>query len=30
LMLKLNPPPIARPVAGVELVPGWILCEAAI
>jgi glutamyl-tRNA reductase len=30
LMLKLNPPPIARPVAGVELVPGWTLCEAAI
>jgi len=29
LMLKLNPPPIARPVAGVELVPGWTLCEAA-
>jgi glutamyl-tRNA reductase len=30
LMVKLNPPPIARPVADVELVSGWILCEAAI
>ena len=30
LMLKLNPRPIARPVAEVELVPGWTLCEAAI
>ena len=30
LMMKLNPPPIARPVAGVELVPGLSLCEAAI
>ena len=29
LMLKLNPPPITRPVAGVGLVPGWTLCEAA-
>ena len=29
LMLKLNPPPIVRPVADVELVPGWTLCEAA-
>ena len=30
LMMKLNPPPIARPAAGVELVPSWTLCEAAI
>jgi glutamyl-tRNA reductase len=30
LMLKLNPPPVVRPVANVELVPGWSLCEAAI
>jgi glutamyl-tRNA reductase len=30
LMVKLNPPPIDRPVADVELVPGWTLCEAAI
>jgi glutamyl-tRNA reductase len=30
LMLKLNPPPIVRPVAEVELVPGWTLCKAAI
>jgi glutamyl-tRNA reductase len=30
LMLKLNPPPAARPAAEVELVPGWTLCEAAI
>ncbi|MGD0253487.1 MAG: glutamyl-tRNA reductase [Verrucomicrobiota bacterium] len=29
LILKLNPPPIDRPVAPVELVPGWTLCEAA-
>ena len=27
LLMKLNPPPIARPLADVELVPGWILCE---
>jgi glutamyl-tRNA reductase len=30
LMVKLNPPPLVRPVANVELVPGWTLCEAAI
>jgi len=30
LMLKLNLPPVVRPVANVELVPGWSLCEAAI
>ena len=30
LMVKLNPPPVVRPVANVELVPGWSLCEAAI
>ncbi len=30
LMLKLNPPPVNRPTSTVELVPGWILCEAAI
>jgi glutamyl-tRNA reductase len=29
LMLKLNPLPVVRPVANVELVPGWTLCEAA-
>ena len=29
LMLKLNPPSGARPVAGMELVPGWTLCKAA-
>jgi glutamyl-tRNA reductase len=29
LMLKLNPPPSDRPVAGVELAPGWTLCKAA-
>jgi glutamyl-tRNA reductase len=30
LMLRLNPPPVVRPVADVELVPGWALCEAVI
>jgi glutamyl-tRNA reductase len=30
LMLKLNPPSVVRPVANVEPVPGWSLCEAAI
>ena len=30
LMLKLNPPPAARPVANVELVPGWSLGEVGI
>jgi len=29
LMAKLNLPPARPPVAPVELVPGWILCEAA-
>jgi glutamyl-tRNA reductase len=29
LMLKLNPPSVVRPVANVELAPGWNLCEAA-
>jgi glutamyl-tRNA reductase len=28
LLMRLNPPPIDRPLADVELVPGWILCEA--
>jgi glutamyl-tRNA reductase len=27
LMLKLTPPPVDRPVADVELVPGWTLCN---
>ncbi len=30
LMVKLNPPPIARAVAGGELAPGWTLGGAAI
>jgi glutamyl-tRNA reductase len=30
LMLKLNPPSVVRPVADMELAPGWTLCEAAI
>jgi glutamyl-tRNA reductase len=30
LMLKLNPPPVVRPVADAGLAPGWTLCEAAI
>jgi glutamyl-tRNA reductase len=30
LMLKLNPPPVVRPVASVELSPGLTLSEAAI
>ena len=30
LMLKWNPPPAVRPVANVEMAPGWALCEAAI
>ena len=30
LLVKLNPPPIDRPVGEVELVPGWTLCKAAI
>jgi glutamyl-tRNA reductase len=30
LMLKLNPPSVVRPVANVESVPGWTLCEVAI
>ncbi len=28
LMLKLNPPPVDRPVAGLELAPGWTVCAA--
>lgn len=30
LLVKLNPPSINRPLADVELVPGWTLCAATI